>query len=430
MISPETAGAPALPPNVLRCGIGEVTDKERAGEAERPLRAAVRLAAEAADAEHALEGILETAVRSVAALGGAVVESRGPAARALHGWDAARFAPLVAPDGAVAAALARQEEWIDRPLLLAPEGVEAVRPDGSPGTLLLLPLSLRALAAGAIVLALPESAAADEGEWETARACAALAALVLEHEQASEEARQARQARDHFLTALNHEIRTPALALMLNADALRTLSGEGAPPRLARLMASTQTAITTIIRVLEGVMQLGDREAADAAAGGDVVQPREVVLQLLRRVEPAADRKKLPIAFHARRDLPPLQTDAARFSRVLLHVLSNAIKYTAEGSIEVRVERVGRWTATARRRPFLSVRVADTGRGIPREILDQMLEPFAQDGDSARTESHVRGVGLGLALARRLARSLGGDLLIESDPGRGTAATLFVPYHR
>ncbi|HEV2148708.1 MAG TPA: HAMP domain-containing sensor histidine kinase, partial [Longimicrobiaceae bacterium] len=323
-----------------------------------------------------------------------------------------------------------QEEWIDRPLLLPPEGMEAAGPDGRAGALLLIPLHLRALAVGAIVLALPESATADEGEWETARACAALAALVLEHEQAFEDARQARQARDHFLTALNHEIRTPALALMLNADALRTLAGEGVPPRLSRLMASTQTAITTIIRVLEGVLELGDREAADAASGGDVVQPREAVLQLLRRIEPAADRKKLPIAFHARRDLPPLQTDAARFSRILLQVLSNAIKYTAEGSIEVRVERVGRWTATARRRPFLSVRVADTGRGIPREVLEQMLEPFTQDADPARTESHLRGAGLGLALARRLARSLGGDLLIESEPGRGTAASLFLPYHR
>ncbi|HEX2189797.1 MAG TPA: HAMP domain-containing sensor histidine kinase, partial [Longimicrobiaceae bacterium] len=357
-----------------------------------------------------------------------VVDADRQLPRALRGWEPDGFAPLLAPGGAVAEALARRESWIDRPRLIPPDPAPPGRPDPAGGMLLLVPLHVRALAVGALVLALPPGAAR-EREWETARACAGLAALVLEHERAAEEARTARQARDHFLTALNHEIRTPALALTLNAEALRTFASAGVPAHLQKMLASTQTAITTIVRVLEGVLQLGEK-GVDPAVRGDVVHPREAVLQLLRRVEPAADRKGLPISFHAQRDLPPLQTDASRFSKVLLHLFSNAIKYTAEGSIEVRVERTGRWIGSGRRRPFLAVRVVDTGPGIPREVLDQMLEPFTQVGDAARTDSHVRGVGLGLPLARRLARSLGGDLLLESDPGRGTVASLFLPYHR
>lgn len=405
---------------------GEVQDRPVARE--RALAAAVRLAAEAPDAEHALEGILEVAVASAWALGGAVVDAERPVPRSLRGLEPDCFAPLLAPGGAVAEALARRESWVDRPCVLPPEPPAPGRPGLPAGALLLLPLHVRALTVGALVLVLPPGAAR-EGEWETARACAGLAGLVLEHERAAEEARTARQARDHFLTALNHEIRTPALALTLNADALRTYASAGVPAHLQKVLASTQTAITTIIRVLEGVLQLGDK-GVDPAVRGDVVHPREAVLQLLRRVEPAADRKGLPISFHAQRDLPPLQTDAARFSKVLLHLLSNAIKYTAEGSIEVRVERTGRWIGSGRRRPFLAVRVVDHGPGIPRDVLAQMMEPFTQVGDAARTDSHVRGVGLGLPLARRLARSLGGELLLESDPGQGTVASLFLPYHR
>lgn len=401
-----------------------MTEKDRPGGPRRSLADAVRLATEAPDAEHALEEILEVAASSARAVAGAVVEAGAPRARALRGWEPAAFAPLVAPGGAVAEALARREEWIDRPLLLP--GAAPV-PGAPAASLLLLPLHVRALMVGALVLAVSDGAAGD-GAWATARGCAGLAALVLEHDRAAEEARTARQSRDHFLTALNHEIRTPALALTLNADVLRTYDASSIPPHLARVIASTRTAVTTIVGVLDGVLELGDRAAPDPAA--DVVRPREAVLQLLHRVEPAADRKKLPISFHAQRDLPPLQTDATRFSKILLHLLSNAIKYTAEGGIEVRVERTARWSASGRRRPFLAVRVVDTGRGIPREALERMMEPFTQVDDDARTDSLARGVGLGLALSRRLARSLGGELLMESEPGRGTTASLFLPYHR
>ncbi len=405
-----------------------MTEADRSSSHGRTLIDAVRLSAEAPDTEHALEGILEVAVASASALGGVLVEAGKPRPRAFRGWDPEGVAPLLAEGGAVSGALARREEWIDRPLVLPGAAVSA--PDGRPGTLVLLPLHVRALTVGALVLAFSRDAAGDEGAWETARGCAGLAALVLEHDRAFEEARTARQARDHFLTALNHEIRTPALALTLNADVLRTYDAASVPPHLARVLASTRTAVSTIVRVLEGVLQLGEREEADAGARTGVLDVRETVLRLLRRVEPAADRKKLPISFHARRDLPPLQTDPERFSKILLHLLSNAIKYTAEGSIEVRVERIARWGASGKRRPYLAVRVTDTGRGIPRDALEQMMEPFTQVGEASRTDSHVRGVGLGLALSRRLARSLGGDLLVESEPGRGTASSLLLPYHR
>lgn len=398
---------------------------DRPGDPGRSLADAVRLATEAPDAGHALDGILQVAVASVRALAGALVEAGEPRARALRGWSPERFAALLAPGAPVAEALARREEWIDRPLLVPVGAVPAPGAGGRPAALLVLPLHVRALAAGAMVLAVPDGTREDA--WETARGCAGVAALVLEHDRAFEEARLARQMRDHFLTALNHEIRTPALALTLNADVLRSYDTASLPPHIAKVLASTHTAVTTVVQVLEGVLQLGEREAADS--GAELVHPREAVLQLLRRMEPAADRKHLPISLRAQRDLPPLQTDPVRFSKILLHLLSNAIKYTSEGGIEVRVEQTARWSA-GRRRPFLAVRVVDSGRGIARDLLEQMMEPFTQVGDAARTDSHVRGVGLGLALSRRLARSLGGDLLVESEPGRGTSASLFLPYHR
>jgi signal transduction histidine kinase len=152
------------------------------------------------------------------------------------------------------------------------------------------------------------------------------------------------------------------------------------------------------------------------------------VLSLMRRVEPAAKQKNLTLALHVPRNLPAIQTDVPRFSQVLLHLLSNAIKYTAHGGVEVRLERTVRRLTRERQEPILLIRVRDTGQGIPRPELDRIFEPFAQVDEGARTDSRNRGIGLGLPLAQQLARSLGGDISIESEPGKGTLASFLLPY--
>jgi signal transduction histidine kinase len=282
--------------------------------------------------------------------------------------------------------------------------------------------------AGVLVLffARPSQPRADVAELLCT--AAGIGALVLENERLQDEARQARQLRDDFITAINHELRTPATAFVLDAFVLRSGMYGVLPDTLEKHLQQIESHLEIITRVLDGVLALGQNPGT-AAGYGDVFQPRQIVLNLLRRIEPAAKRKNLPILLYAPRTLPMIQVDVNVFSRVLLHLLSNAVKYTAEGRIEVRIEQTTRAVGRQQRERILVVRVSDTGCGIPQEHIPRIFEPFAQVEEGSRTDSRNRGLGLGLSIAHRLARSIRGELTIESSVGRGTAVNLTVPYH-
>jgi signal transduction histidine kinase len=375
-----------------------------------------------------LRRLLAAAVADAGAAAGAVLEAYPPRTRALWRASGEALDPLLGEGGPVARAMQRQDEWDDAGVSLArdphagswPEEYEEV---------LLVPLRVRGLASGAIALFFQDAAPAAPGRDRVA-VLAAFAALVLENERLYESARAAEQSRDHFLAALNHEMRTPATAFILMAEMIRTAAPDALPPRLERLLHEAEEQVTQLVDVLHRVLDLGHIEEHADTAGEDIVQTRRVVTELMRRMEPAAKRKGLALALHTPRDLPPLQTDLSRFSRILLHLLSNAIKYTSDGRVDVRLERTTWQAGKGRTEPVLVVRVIDTGRGIPPGELQRIFEPFTQVDEGARTDSWKRGIGLGLPLARQLARTLGGDVIVESTPGRGTTASLLLPFNR
>lgn len=386
---------------------------------------AVGFATTAPDAAEALPGMLAEGVAATGADAGAVLDGETGSCRASWGCDPDEVRSLLQEGSSLHRALRDRDPADEQEVHLTLPAAERTGPSAG---LLIVPLRARGLPAGFLLLMYPHGNRLSPVERENAHAFAGLAALVLENDRLFEEARQARQARDHFLIALNHELRTPASALAMMADLLRDGSFGALPKPLDEALRETEQHVHEMVGVLRRVVDLGGLESQAVPEREDILRPREVVTDLLRRVEPAAKRKQLALTLYVPRTLPPLQTDAARFSRVLLYLLSNAIKYTAQGGVEVRVERAMHRPAPTRREPVLVVRVKDTGRGIPPEELARIFEPFAQVEEGARTDSRSRGLGLGLPLARQLARSLGGDISMESTPGKGTIATVFIPY--
>lgn len=319
-----------------------------------------------------------------------------------------------------------------------PDGAEALLAPGrcvrlDDGAHALYAVALRARDAEVGLLALVGEADA----WDAGlAACPRLAllatvlALVVENDRLFEEARRARQARDHFLVAIHHELRTPATAVLLNTGLLRSGLVGTLPPRLQGAVEMLETDVQELVRVAGNVLDLGSLSAGVQPAGDELVRPREAVIEQLRRVEPAAKQKGLTLAVHLPRSLPVVQTDPERFGRILLHLFANAVKFTDEGRIDVYLERTTRPTPRGRREQVLMVRVVDTGRGMPVEEIERVFEPFAQVDEGARTESRRRGLGLGLTLANRLAASIGGSIALESEAGRGTTATFTLPWRR
>nr|WP_276603247.1 ATP-binding protein [Nannocystis pusilla] len=117
--------------------------------------------------------------------------------------------------------------------------------------------------------------------------------------------------------------------------------------------------------------------------------------------------------------LGDITTDATKLRQILLNLLSNAIKFTARGEIELAVR-----VAHEGDREFIAFRVADTGIGIAADKLSLLFRDFSQVHDARHGYG---GTGLGLAISRRFARLLGGDILVDSELGRGSRFTLLLP---
>jgi signal transduction histidine kinase len=300
--------------------------------------------------------------------------------------------------------------------------------DGPARHLMLVPLRVRELCTGALLLTFAGGPPPPEAAQEAAAAFASFIALLLENGRLQDESRQALQSREHFLTALNHELRTPANVLLLNADLLSSGTFGELPPRMAQALQEAEANVRMMVAVLRRVLDLGQLGDQAAPERSEVLHPREAIAGLLRRMEPAAKRKNLSLSLYVPRNLAPIQTDPDRFERIIIQLVSNAVKYTSAGGIDVRIERGRRSVGPHRHEPVLIVRVSDTGRGIPQEEIERVFEPFAQVEEGARSDTGRRGVGLGLPLARQLARSLRGEITIESVPGHGTTASLILPY--
>jgi signal transduction histidine kinase len=386
---------------------------------------AIREAAGAPDVREAVNELLQDAISATGAGAGAILEGTEFEARWSAGVSEGALEALLAPGTAARSRLAAIGEWLDSVEVLdVGEETEEIA-----SHLMLVPLRVRELCTGALLLVFSGDHPPPVAAQEASAAFGSFIALLLENARLQEESRRALQSREHFLTALNHELRTPANVLLLNADLLRTGTFGDLPPRMEQALQEAETNVRLMIAVLRRVLdlgQLGDQAAPERA---EVLHPREAIAGLLRRMEPAAQRKNLALALYVPRNLPPVQTDPDRFERIVLQLVSNAVKYTSAGGVDVRIERGRRQVGPHRQEPVLVVRVIDTGIGIPADELERVLEPFTQVEEGARSDTGRRGMGLGLALARQLARSLRGDVTIESTPGHGTTASLFLPYH-
>ena len=128
------------------------------------------------------------------------------------------------------------------------------------------------------------------------------------------------------------------------------------------------------------------------------------------------DGRALAIEWHLAAEVPALRTDAVKVRMVLKNLVSNAIKFTERGAVHVTADRVG---------DRVRLTVSDTGIGIPAEELPHLFEPFRQShGPRSR---RAGGVGLGLFIVHRLVGLLGGEIAVESAPGRGTTFAVELP---
>lgn len=219
-----------------------------------------------------------------------------------------------------------------------------------------------------------------------------------------------------FLSAVSHELRTPLNAIVGFTDVLLLgLSGSLTAEQVRQLQIVRDSS-SHLRSLIEDLLDITGIEAGhvDLAPG-----PTDLAVTLggqVQRFEAEAARKGVRVEMRLDASLPPLHTDAKRLGQIVGHLLSNAVEFTAAGSVVLSVAMLA---------DRVEIVVEDTGPGIPASALGEIFQPFAHVD---RAGGRLRGgTGLGLAISRSLARALGGDITVASEIGRGSRFTFCLP---
>jgi signal transduction histidine kinase/ActR/RegA family two-component response regulator len=236
--------------------------------------------------------------------------------------------------------------------------------------------------------------------------------LLAQLRDALDRATSASQAKTRFLAAASHDLRQPIQALMLFSGALR---GRTLDAHSTMIATQIDTSVQNLAYELDGLLDISKLDAA-------VVQPSMLdfdltaVLQDLHgEIEPLARQKHLEATLSCGEQLR-VRSDPYLLQRMLRNLLSNAVKYTGLGSVHLRAQRQD---------DGVRVEVIDTGPGIPEAEQERVFEEFYQLHNPER--DRARGLGLGLAIVRRLADLLACRIELQSSPGEGTRFGVLVP---
>jgi CheY-like chemotaxis protein/signal transduction histidine kinase/HAMP domain-containing protein len=241
--------------------------------------------------------------------------------------------------------------------------------------------------------------------------------------------------KSEFLANMSHELRTPLNSLLILARLLAENKDGNLTDKQVEFANTILSSGSDLLTLINDVLDLSKVEA-----GKMDISPAEVPLTELstfveRNFRPVAEQKSLKLETEIRPGLPPaIYTDGQRLQQVLKNLVANAIKFTETGTVTftIRPAEAGRRYLSPQlqsAKEIVALSVSDTGIGIPRDKQRLIFEAFQQaDGTTNRK---FGGTGLGLSISREIARILGGEIRVESEAGKGSAFTLYLPamYH-
>jgi signal transduction histidine kinase len=237
---------------------------------------------------------------------------------------------------------------------------------------------------------------------------------------AKEQAEAASRSKSAFLANMSHELRTPLNAIIGYSEMLREEgAAQGQAERSADL-AKIHAAGKHLLHLINDVLDFSKIEAGKLDVFPETFAVAELVQSVVNTIRPLAEKNGDRLLVHSPRDPGLMWSDQARLRQALLNLLSNAAKFTRNGTITIEFEREGDESDG-----WIIFRVIDDGIGMTAEQIGRLFEPFTQ-ADSSTTRKYG-GTGLGLTITRRLCRLLGGDVSVSSTPEKGSTFTLRLP---
>ena len=243
-------------------------------------------------------------------------------------------------------------------------------------------------------------------------------ALELVQKQLAEKADELERAsryKSEFLANMSHELRTPLNSTLILAKLLADNKHGNLNPEQIKFATTIYSAGNDLLALINDILDLSKIEAGKVDVHATHARVERLCEPITRVFEPIAKQKSL--AFHVSLDVPyPMFTDEQRLQQILKNLLSNAFKFTERGGVRLSATHQGDQVVFT---------VTDTGIGIPAHQQEVIFEAFRQaDGTTNRK---FGGTGLGLSISRDLALLLGGDLRVESEPGKGSSFILSLP---
>ncbi|MBY0562905.1 MAG: PAS domain-containing sensor histidine kinase [Hyphomonadaceae bacterium] len=241
-------------------------------------------------------------------------------------------------------------------------------------------------------------------------------ALAREAHEERQKAEEASRAKSTFLANMSHELRTPLNAIIGFSEIMsKELFGPIGNNQYKQYSTDIFDSGNHLLELINDILDMAKIEAGRLTLSPRPLDPMVAIEQAVRLTKRKAEEKGLQIVIDAV-DLPEIAADHRAVKQILLNLLSNALKFTDQGAIMVHA----RGNAQG-----LTLRVVDTGCGIPPEHLPRLARPFEQvERELTRNKS---GTGLGLALTKSLTEMHGGKLSIQSEVGRGTIVTVTLP---
>jgi signal transduction histidine kinase/DNA-binding response OmpR family regulator/CHASE3 domain sensor protein len=241
----------------------------------------------------------------------------------------------------------------------------------------------------------------------------------LDIQKKADELAQTTKYKSEFMANMSHELRTPLNSILLLSRLLAENSGKNLSSDQIEYAQVIQNSGQGLLELIDEILDLSRIESGRLQLEHTLVTVEEIVNDMRMLFVPLAKDKNLELSFVVDPETPAqLETDKMRLEQILKNLLSNAFKFTARGSITLRI-------APSARQHFIDLSVRDSGIGIPEEKHELIFEAFQQADGSTRRK--YGGTGLGLSISRELAKLLGGDIALSSKPDEGAEFRVSIP---
>jgi len=245
------------------------------------------------------------------------------------------------------------------------------------------------------------------------------ARLFREIEEKSCQLQLASENKSQFVSSMSHELRTPLNAIIGLTEMMVKNAARFGTEKAQEPLQRVNRAGTHLLGLINQVLDLSKIEAGKLELNPQTVQLAPLINEVIGTAGQLAEQNKNCLVVDAQENLGAMTVDPMRLRQILLNLLSNACKFTKAGEVKLAARRVSNGSS------FIEFAVSDTGIGMTAEQKAKLFEEFTQA--DATTAQRFGGTGLGLALSRKLARMMGGDVTVASEPGKGSVFTVRLP---